>query len=94
MAKSYKPGIFAPNLLSQSLTNWPGMRSFNNLNIGLKLNIGFGILVLLTFLGVGLTYIASQEATLNINLTEAVRVPARDRVREQRGARARLPGAE
>ncbi|MEW5959750.1 MAG: ATP-binding protein [Chloroflexota bacterium] len=52
------------------------MKSFNNLNIGLKLNIGFGILVLLTFLGVGLIFGASQEATQNINLTEQIRVPA------------------
>jgi len=61
-----------PSLLSRM----PGMRSFNNLNIGMKLNIGFGILVLLTLLVVGLIFVASRQATQNINLTEDVRVPA------------------
>ena len=54
----------------------PGVKGFNNLDIGTKLNIGFGILVLLIFLVVGLIFVASQEATQNINLTEDVRVPA------------------
>ncbi len=74
-ASPYRPAFLGQNL-SQSLTRLPGLRRFNNLNIGLKLNIGFGILVLLIFLVVGLIFAASQEATQNINLTQAVRVPA------------------
>ncbi len=58
------------------LNRLPGMQAFNNLNIGMKLNIGFGILVLLTLLVVGLIFVASRQATQNINLTEDVRVPA------------------
>ncbi|MCB0212902.1 MAG: GAF domain-containing protein [Anaerolineae bacterium] len=58
------------------LSRIPGMRSFNNLNIGMRLNIGFGILVLLTLLVVGLIFVASRQATQNINLTEDVHVPA------------------
>lgn len=57
-------------------TRIPGVKEFNNLNIGAKLNIGFGILVLLIFLVVGLIFVASRDATRNINLTEDVRVPA------------------
>ncbi|MBI1881927.1 MAG: HAMP domain-containing protein, partial [Chloroflexi bacterium] len=72
---AYKQTILAQTP-SRLLTQLPGMRSFNNLNIGLKLNIGFGILVLLTFLVVGLIFVASQAATQNINLTKEVRVPA------------------
>ncbi|MCB0184601.1 MAG: hypothetical protein KDE31_10055 [Caldilineaceae bacterium] len=49
---------------------------FNNLTIGQKLNIGFGILVLLLLLIVSLIFAAGQEATENINLTVDVRVPA------------------
>lgn len=74
-ASPYRPALLAQNL-SQSLTRLPGLRWFNNLNIGLKLNVGFGILVLLTFLVVGLIFVASQEATQNINLTQSARVPA------------------
>ncbi len=74
-ASPYKQIPFGYNL-SHALTHLPGMRSFNNLNLGLKLNIGFGILVLLTFLVVGLIFVAGQEATQNINLTQEVRVPA------------------
>lgn len=74
-ASSYRPTLLAQNL-SHSLTRLPGLRRFNSLNIGLKLNIGFGILVLLTFLVVGLIFVAGQEATQNINLTQSVRVPS------------------
>lgn len=72
-ASDYKQTIFS---FSHTLTHLPGMRTFNNLNLGLKLNIGFGILVLLTFLVVGLIFEAGREATQNIDLTQQVRVPA------------------
>src|SRR5262245_43062804 len=71
----YKQTILAHGF-SHALTHLPGMKKFNNLNIGLKLNIGFGILVMLIFLVVGLIFVAGREATQNINLTQEVRVPA------------------
>lgn len=43
--------------------------------IGTKLTIGFGILVALTFLSAGVSYLGSGEATTKINLTDDVRVP-------------------
>ncbi|MEZ4616353.1 MAG: hypothetical protein R2867_12740 [Caldilineaceae bacterium] len=49
---------------------------FNDLSIGQKLNIGFGILVLLLLLIVGLIFAAGRDATESINLTIDVRVPA------------------
>ena len=62
--------------IARLLRRVPGMRRFSNLNIEMKLNIGFGILVLLTLLVVGLIFVASRQAIQNINLTEDVRVPA------------------
>ncbi len=44
-------------------------------SIGRKLTFGFGILVLLTFLSVGISYFGSNRATLKINQTDDVRVP-------------------
>jgi CHASE3 domain sensor protein len=48
---------------------------FNKLKIGGKLTIGFGILGALTMLVIGLSYLGSYRATLNINRTGDVRVP-------------------
>ena len=47
----------------------------NNLKIGRKLTIGFGILVALTLLVVGLSYLGSRRATQEISNTDEVRVP-------------------
>jgi CHASE3 domain sensor protein len=47
----------------------------NNLRIGRKLTIGFGILVALTLLVVGLSYLGSRKATQEISNTDEVRVP-------------------
>lgn len=74
-ASEYKQTIVNDSF-SHLLTQLPGLRNFNNLNLGLKLNIGFGILVMLTFLVVGLIFAASRAATQNIDLTQQVRVPA------------------
>ncbi len=52
------------------------LNKFNDLSIGQKLNIGFGILVLLLLLIVGLIFAAGRAATDTINLTVDVRVPA------------------
>ncbi len=48
---------------------------FHNLNIGNKLTIGFGILVGLLLVVVGLIFVAGRAATDSINLTVDVRVP-------------------
>ena len=53
----------------------PGARWFKDLTIGTKLSIGFGLLVLLTLIGAAVSYIASSQATLQINTTQEVRVP-------------------
>lgn len=50
-------------------------RFLNRFNIGGKLNIGFGILVALTLLVVGLSYLASAGATTNINTTTDISAP-------------------
>ncbi len=47
----------------------------NNLKIGRKLTIGFGILVALALLGAGLSYLGSRRATQEISYTDEVRVP-------------------
>jgi CHASE3 domain sensor protein/GAF domain-containing protein len=46
-----------------------------NLQIGTKLTIGFGVLVALTLVVVGLNYYASTNATVNIDRTDEVSVP-------------------
>jgi CHASE3 domain sensor protein len=48
---------------------------FKNLNIGRKLTLGFGILVVLMFLSAGVSYLGSGQATTKINRTDEVRVP-------------------
>jgi signal transduction histidine kinase/CHASE3 domain sensor protein len=52
-----------------------GGKYFNRLKIGGKLTIGFGILGALTMLVIGLSYLGSYRATLNINRTGEVHVP-------------------
>ena len=69
----------APTLADKSL----GAR-FKDLDIGRKLAIGFGILVALTFLSAGVSYLGSRQATSKINTTDEVRVPmALDAARAQ-----------
>lgn len=53
----------------------PGTQFFKNLNIGVRLIIGFGLLVALTLLGAGFSYVGSVAATKTINNTTEVRVP-------------------
>jgi CHASE3 domain sensor protein len=52
------------------------LQSFNNLPIGTKLSISFGILATLTVIVVGLIFLASQRASQNIRLTQDLSVPA------------------
>ena len=49
---------------------------FKNLKIGRKLTIGFGLLVMLMFLSVGMIYLGSNRATTKINRADDLRVPA------------------
>ena len=51
------------------------MKRFKNLKIGTKLTLGFGILVLLMFVSVGVSYLSSNRATHNMNRIDEVRVP-------------------
>lgn len=48
----------------------------NNLQISQKLLIGFGILVLITFIAVAISYFGSSQAAKRIETTESVRAPA------------------
>ncbi|MEW5957865.1 MAG: HAMP domain-containing protein [Chloroflexota bacterium] len=53
----------------------PIIRQLKDLNIGAKLNIGFGILVGMTLIGAVVGYQASIQATGSITRTEKVRFP-------------------
>ncbi|GAB4448319.1 MAG: hypothetical protein Kow0031_30860 [Anaerolineae bacterium] len=53
----------------------PGARRLKNLNIGVRLLIGFGVMIFITFLVVTCSYLGSSVATESINTTSAVRVP-------------------
>jgi signal transduction histidine kinase/CHASE3 domain sensor protein/HAMP domain-containing protein len=60
--------------LFSQLTRWRVV--FRNLDIGAKLNLGFGILMLVLVLIVALIFSAGERATAIIDLTENVRVPS------------------
>lgn len=49
---------------------------FRNLRIGTKLTVGFGVLVALTLISAGVSYLGSNQATNKIDQTGDVRVPA------------------
>lgn len=53
----------------------PGSRLLKNLAIGSRLSLGFGILVVLTFLVIGLSLLAGAEATATIRSVTEVRQP-------------------
>lgn len=58
------------------LAIFSNLKGFKNLKIGRKLDLGFGILVVLMFLVVWSIFVAGRRATQNINITEEIRVPA------------------
>ena len=60
----------------QNWMRWLVFKQLNDLSIGRKLNIAFGILVFLTLLVVGINTIGSYQATEKINLTGDLRVPS------------------
>jgi len=62
--------------MNRTMKSWSLAHIFRDLNIDAKLRLGFGVLVLLTLLVVGLIFVASRRATESINLTENARVPA------------------
>ena len=51
------------------------IKNFNSLGLGCKLTIGFGVLVGITLLVVGLGFVAGLSATRAINATEEMREP-------------------
>jgi CHASE3 domain sensor protein len=57
------------------LDNLPGAKQLKNLSIGVRLILGFGILVGLALLGVLFSYLGSIPATQIINRTADIRVP-------------------
>lgn len=56
-------------------TGVPGVPFIKNLSIGARLLFGFGLLVALTLLVGAFSYLASTQATINIDRTGEVRVP-------------------
>ncbi len=52
-----------------------GAQFLSNLRIGSKLTLGFGLLVVLTLIVIGLSYLGGAQATEKINQTDEVRVP-------------------
>jgi CHASE3 domain sensor protein len=68
-------GESSPQEKHSALGKMPGLNFFRNQNIGRKLTLGFGILVVLVFLGAGISYMGSNQATTKINWTDEVRVP-------------------
>lgn len=57
------------------LESVPGARQLKNLSIGVRLLIGFGVMIVITFLVVTFSYAGSTVATESINTTSSVRVP-------------------
>jgi CHASE3 domain sensor protein len=53
----------------------PGGRFFAYMSIGGKLTVGFGILVMLTLLIVGLSFLSSDTASQKIETTYQLRAP-------------------
>ncbi|MCG3210464.1 MAG: hypothetical protein FOGNACKC_04095 [Anaerolineae bacterium] len=53
----------------------PWAKALRNQPIGVRLLIGFGVMILLTLLVVALSYLTSTSATEDINRTNTVRVP-------------------
>ncbi|MFL5806682.1 MAG: HAMP domain-containing protein [Roseiflexaceae bacterium] len=64
-----------PPLPSHRASRSPGAGLLGRLNIGRKLTVGFGILVLLTLATIALSVLGSNSATREINRTSEVRAP-------------------
>lgn len=77
MSTPHPPAKVAPTTLpAHAQSAQPRRHTFlRRLSIGSKLNMGFGVLVVLTLLVVGLNYITSLSAITTMNSTIDVRVP-------------------
>ncbi len=73
---SYPTGGSADTNVMSHLLNAPFLRFVKDQKIGVKLMIGFGVLVVLTFVAAGVSYFGSSQATSRIDRTGIVRVPA------------------
>lgn len=61
--------------LSRFINSLPGAKFVKNLTIGTRLLIGFGILVVITLIGVLVSYTGSRSATTSIDSTVQFRAP-------------------
>ncbi|HVO44131.1 MAG TPA: GAF domain-containing protein, partial [Aggregatilineales bacterium] len=61
--------------MSDILARVPGGRIFVNMAIGGKLTLGFGIIVILTLVVVGLSFLGSRRASQKIDTTSQLRAP-------------------
>lgn len=75
-SSSASPQAYPPSQATPRSTHKTWRATFRNLSIGAKLNIGFGILMLVLVLIVAMIFSASGRATAIINLTEDVWVPS------------------
>lgn len=60
---------------SRVLEQFPSLGFFKSLTIGAKLRLGFFVMIALTLIVVGISYVASQIATERINTTTNTRAP-------------------
>jgi CHASE3 domain sensor protein len=74
MTKDKEPITTDPKM-APWIEKLPGMTWLKDLNIGHKLTLGFGILVLLIFVSAGVSYLGSGRATQEINRVTDVRAP-------------------
>jgi CHASE3 domain sensor protein len=62
--------------LGRFIDGLPGAQTLKNRSIGVRLIIGFGVMIAITMAAVLFNYFGSSSATTNINRTDDVRVPA------------------
>ena len=62
-------------IIAQTLSHAPGGRFLVNMRIAGKLTLGFGIVVLLTLIVVGLSFLSSRQASSKIDTTSELRAP-------------------
>ena len=62
-------------IIAGTLARTPGGRFLVNMRIGGKLTLGFGIIVLLTLIVVGLSFLSDRQASSKIDTTSELRVP-------------------
>ncbi len=77
MASSDRPASVktTTQIIAAVLSRAPGGRFFVNMSIGGKLTLGFGIIVILTLVVVGLSFLSSSRASQEIDTTSQLRAP-------------------